>query len=137
MLRVFLLVMTTMTISNVNALDRTNATINLINDFATCYAYWNIVEQGAPNPNDTTFKKGVQMEQLITYNLGKHYTKKLGLKEESFDASVDNMYKNLFVEEMGGRWGNFMIVENKYGDLCNSFRTEDGIAKRYLYWLSQ
>ena len=137
MLRVFLSVMITMTISNVHALDRRNATINLINDFATCFAYWNIVEQAAPNPNDTTFKKRVQIEQLMTYNLGKYYTKELGLKEESFDASVDNMYKHLLGEEMGGRWGNFIIVKNKYGDLCLSFETKDGVPERYLYWLSQ
>ena len=33
MLRVFILVVITMTISNVHALDERNATINLINDF--------------------------------------------------------------------------------------------------------
>tara|TARA_B100000401_G_scaffold87948_1_gene56009 strand:- start:202 stop:615 length:414 start_codon:yes stop_codon:yes gene_type:complete len=137
MLRVFILVVITMTISNVHALDERNATINLINDFATCFAFWSIVEQAAPNPNDTTFKKGVQKEQLRTMSMGKYYTKKLGLKEESFDASIENKFKNLFVEEMDGMWGNFIIVKNKYYDLCVSFRTEYGVAERFLYWKSQ
>ena len=121
------------TLSNAYALDTREAQINLINDYAKCYVFWNIAEQGAPNPNDT-YTKNVQEHAEYSLAMGLELTKDLEAKEESFFASIENMTKFLG-KEMGGDYANFSILSSKYLDLCVSLSKSP--VERYRYWLSQ
>lgn len=133
MLRIFFSIMVMITMSNAYALDAREAKINLINDYAKCYVFWNIAEQGAPNPNDT-YTKNVQKHAEYSLAMGLELTKDIKAKEESFLASIKNMTKFLG-KEMGGDYANFSILTSKYLDLCVSL--SKGPEERYLYWLSQ
>ena len=119
--------------SNAYAMDENEAQMNLINDYATCYVFWNIAEQGAPDRNDT-FMKTVKKHAEYALKVGFVLTKDLGAKEESFLASIKNMTR-LLGKEMGEDYVNFSILSSKYTDLCVSL--SKGPEERFLYWLSR
>ena len=81
--RIFFSIVVIITMSNAYALGESEAQINLINDYATCFVFWKAAEEGAPNQNDT-YTKTIKKHAEYALKVGFVLTKDLGAKEESF-----------------------------------------------------
>ena len=110
-----------------------NATINLVNDYTSCYAFWAITKVGAPNPTPELSKK-IEVNQKHMLTMAAGLQKQIGGKEESIWSSIENMIE-LQKRSMDGDFANYSILSNKYLNFCLSLRNNP--EARLEYWMNK
>ncbi len=118
---------------NSNAQSEGEAFVNLINDYAECYSFWEISKMGAPDA-DKKYIDSIEKNQIYILNVVTSLQGELGIKEESFLASVKNMMA-MQMKSIDRDMANFSILSNKYIDFCLNLRKNP--EQRLEYWLNE